>query len=64
MIFCMQFAIVCRIRNCEKMDRQELTKSLAGVVGKDHTVDLVNPDLVIIVEIIQVCIVLHSSSHH
>ncbi|KAI8576410.1 hypothetical protein K450DRAFT_257152 [Umbelopsis ramanniana AG] len=48
-----KFAIVCRIRNCEKMDRQELTKSLAGVVGKDHTVDLVNPDLVIIVEIIQ-----------
>ncbi|KAI9289602.1 hypothetical protein BC943DRAFT_314751 [Umbelopsis sp. AD052] len=48
-----KFAIVCRIRNCEKMDRQELTKSLAGVVGQDHTVDLGNPDLVIIVEIIQ-----------
>ncbi|KAH8549726.1 hypothetical protein BGW37DRAFT_95460 [Umbelopsis sp. PMI_123] len=48
-----KFAIVCRIRNCQKMDRQELTKTLAGVVGKEHTVDLVNPDLVIIVEIIQ-----------
>lgn len=51
-----QFSIVCRIRNCEKIDRQELTKNIAAVVGKEHPVDLVNPELVIIIEVIQVCV--------
>jgi adenylyl- and sulfurtransferase ThiI len=50
-----QFSIVCRIRNCQKIDRQDLTKTIAGLVGKEHQVDLVNPDLVIIVEVLQVC---------
>ncbi|CAO3675436.1 unnamed protein product [Umbelopsis vinacea] len=48
-----KFSIVCRIRNCEKIDRQELTKNIAAVVGKEHPVDLVNPELVIIIEVIQ-----------
>ncbi|CAM0141273.1 hypothetical protein VKS41_004024 [Umbelopsis sp. WA50703] len=48
-----KFSIVCRIRNCQKIDRQDLTKTIAGLVGKEHQVDLVNPELVIIVEVLQ-----------
>ncbi|GAB5585445.1 hypothetical protein Unana1_00345 [Umbelopsis nana] len=48
-----KFSIVCRIRNCEKIDRQELTKAIAEIVGQEHPVDLANPELVVIVEVIQ-----------
>ncbi|KAI9270671.1 thump domain-containing protein [Phascolomyces articulosus] len=47
------FAIICRIRNCTKLDRMEVVQKLASVVGEGHRVDLENPDLAIIVEICQ-----------
>ncbi|KAK9761641.1 hypothetical protein K7432_013310 [Basidiobolus ranarum] len=45
------FAIVPKIRNNSKVDRDELIKSVAGLVGDKHKVNLENPDLVIIIEI-------------
>ncbi|KAI8142162.1 hypothetical protein BJV82DRAFT_669826 [Fennellomyces sp. T-0311] len=47
------FAVVCRIRNCTKLDRMEVIQKLASVVGQGHRVALENPDLAIIVEICQ-----------
>ncbi|KAG2221295.1 hypothetical protein INT45_000208 [Circinella minor] len=47
------FGVICRIRNCTKLDRMEVIQKLASVVGEGHRVDLENPDLSIIVEICQ-----------
>ncbi|KAI9016495.1 hypothetical protein CLU79DRAFT_762876 [Phycomyces nitens] len=47
------FAVVARIRNCTKLDRMQVTMKLAGIVGQPHVVDLTNPELTIIVEVIQ-----------
>ncbi|OAD66669.1 hypothetical protein PHYBLDRAFT_160554 [Phycomyces blakesleeanus NRRL 1555(-)] len=47
------FAVMARIRNCTKLDRMEVTMKLAGIVGQPHVVDLTNPELMIIVEVIQ-----------
>lgn len=49
-----QFAIVARVRNCTKIDRSEVIRTIASTIGKDHKVDLGNPELSIIVEICQV----------
>ncbi|KAI9495983.1 hypothetical protein BDB00DRAFT_759362 [Zychaea mexicana] len=47
------FAVMCRIRNCTKLDRMTVVQTLAKTVGEGHRVDLENPDLAIIVEICQ-----------
>ncbi|KAL1934260.1 hypothetical protein VTP01DRAFT_6442 [Rhizomucor pusillus] len=47
------FAIVARVRNCTKIDRSEVIRTIASTIGKDHKVDLGNPELSIIVEICQ-----------
>lgn len=49
-----QFAVVARVRNCTKIGRSEVIRTIASTVGKDHKVDLDNPELSIIVEICQV----------
>ncbi|KAI9310364.1 hypothetical protein BX666DRAFT_1840489, partial [Dichotomocladium elegans] len=48
------YAVVARIRNCDKMERMSVIETIASVVGKDHTVDLTNPEVTIIAEIMQV----------
>ncbi|ORX90736.1 thump-domain-containing protein [Basidiobolus meristosporus CBS 931.73] len=45
------YAIVPKIRNNSKIDRDELIKSVAGLVGDKHKVNLEKPDFVIIIEI-------------
>ncbi|CAO3649954.1 unnamed protein product [Cunninghamella echinulata] len=47
------FSVNARIRNCTKIDRMEVTKTFASIVGLPHKVDLTDPELVIIVEICQ-----------
>lgn len=49
-----QFAVVARVRNCDKMDRMSVIQTLASVVGPGHRVDLDNPEITIIAEICQV----------
>ncbi|KAF7724459.1 hypothetical protein EC973_000968 [Apophysomyces ossiformis] len=48
-----RFAVVARVRNCTKIDRMTVIQTLAGIVGPNHSVDLDNPELTIIVEICQ-----------
>ncbi|KAI7881480.1 hypothetical protein K492DRAFT_146110 [Lichtheimia hyalospora FSU 10163] len=47
------FAVVARVRNCDKMDRMSVIQTLASVVGPGHRVDLDNPEITIIAEICQ-----------
>ncbi|CAG8715397.1 13503_t:CDS:2, partial [Dentiscutata heterogama] len=46
-----KYAIIPNIRNNNKVDRMELIQQVASIVGDYHIVNLVKPDLVIIVEI-------------
>ncbi|KAI8973661.1 thump domain-containing protein [Mycotypha africana] len=52
-----KFAVACRVRNCTKLDRMNVTTVLASIVGRvgqaSHTVDLQEPDLTIIAEVCQ-----------
>ncbi|KAB8257063.1 hypothetical protein BDV32DRAFT_140718 [Aspergillus pseudonomiae] len=48
-----KFAIRPAIRRNQKFDRDSLIKTVASVVGPEHSVDLENYDLVILVDIIQ-----------
>ncbi|RKP24630.1 hypothetical protein SYNPS1DRAFT_16893 [Syncephalis pseudoplumigaleata] len=47
------FAIQPKIRNCDRVDRDELIKLIARVVGPHHKVDLTQPDRTIIVEVLK-----------
>ncbi|KAI8647464.1 hypothetical protein BD408DRAFT_408605 [Parasitella parasitica] len=49
-----KFAVVCRVRNCTKIDRMSIINALAATVGPGHNVDLQDPDLTIIAEVCQV----------
>ncbi|KAG1305710.1 hypothetical protein G6F64_008163 [Rhizopus arrhizus] len=51
-----KFAIVCRVRNCNKLSTKDVINLLAATVPKGHKVDLENPDYTIIVEVCQVSI--------
>ncbi|CAG8498124.1 2898_t:CDS:10 [Ambispora leptoticha] len=46
-----RYSIVPRIRNNHKIDRTQLIGTLAEIVGKQHTVNLDNPELAVIVEV-------------
>ncbi|OGM41395.1 THUMP domain protein [Aspergillus bombycis] len=48
-----KFAIRPAIRRNQKFDRDSLIKTVASVVGPEHSVDLENYDLIILVDIIQ-----------
>ncbi|CEI97352.1 hypothetical protein RMCBS344292_11487 [Rhizopus microsporus] len=48
-----KFAIVCRIRNCNKLSSKDVITALAATVPEGHKVDLENPDYTIIVEVCQ-----------
>ncbi|KAI7907229.1 uncharacterized protein BX663DRAFT_465750 [Cokeromyces recurvatus] len=48
-----KFAVVCRVRNCSKLDRMSVITTLASAVGAGHKVDLQEPELTIIAEICQ-----------
>ena len=54
----MQFAVAYRARNNHDVDREEIIKILASLVTRNgdypHRVDLGNPDLTIVVEIVKV----------
>lgn len=43
------------MRSNQKFDRDNLIKTIASVVGPEHSVDLKNYDLIILVDIIKVC---------
>lgn len=49
-----QFAILPRIRNCDKLKRGEVIETIASTVGRHHRVDLQDPELMIIAEICKV----------
>nr|CAG8433500.1 14692_t:CDS:2 [Entrophospora candida] len=49
-----QYAIVLNTRNNNKVDKKELINMIAKIVGEDHTVNLNNPELTIIVEIFKI----------
>lgn len=54
--FClMQFAIRPNLRNHNTLSRDKVIKQIASLVGHPHTVDLKNYELLIIVEVYQVC---------
>ena len=40
-----------KIRNNSKMDRMEIIKGIAAVIGEKHKVNLTNPTLFVVVEI-------------
>ncbi|CAG8491999.1 12109_t:CDS:2, partial [Cetraspora pellucida] len=46
-----KYSIIPNLRNNNEIDRMELIKQIASVVGDYHVVKLDNPDLVVIVEI-------------
>ncbi|ORX75087.1 hypothetical protein BCR32DRAFT_297106 [Anaeromyces robustus] len=46
-----EYAIMIKIRNNSKMDRMEIIKGVAGVIGEKHKVNLTNPQLFVIIEI-------------
>ncbi|PKY08097.1 THUMP domain protein [Aspergillus campestris IBT 28561] len=48
-----KYAIRPAIRSNSKFNRDNVIKTIADVVGKEHPVDLTNPDLVILVDVIQ-----------
>ncbi|KAG9284282.1 hypothetical protein G9A89_002092 [Geosiphon pyriformis] len=45
------YSVMPRIRNNSKIERLELIDTIVGIVGKQHPVNLDNPELVIIVEV-------------
>ena len=49
-----QFAIRPSIRSNTKFKRDDVIKTVAAAVGHDHSVDLKNYDLLILVDVIQV----------
>jgi tRNA acetyltransferase TAN1 len=51
----MQFAVRPNMRNHNTMKRDAIIKMVAGLVGQPHKVDLKNYDLLITIEIYQVC---------
>lgn len=55
-MLCLQFAVRPNMRNHNTMKRDAIIKMVAGLVGQPHKVDLKNYDLLITVEIYQVCI--------
>ena len=63
--FILQFAVVYKARNNTDVSREDIIKTLASLVTQNgdylHTVDLSNPDLTIVVEIIKVhvCMCIH-----
>ncbi|CAI8001680.1 THUMP domain-containing protein 1, partial [Geodia barretti] len=52
-----QFAVVYKARNNQDVNREEIIKTLASLVTMNgdypHRVDLLNPDLTIVVEIVK-----------
>ena len=50
----LQFCVRPNMRNHNTMKRDAIIKTIAGLVGQPHKVDLKNYDLLIIVEIYQV----------
>ncbi|KAI8997539.1 hypothetical protein BDB01DRAFT_714404 [Pilobolus umbonatus] len=50
-----KFALVCRVRNCNKLVRLDVINAIAGVVDKVHQVDLTNPEITVLIEVCQVC---------
>ncbi|KAI8367965.1 hypothetical protein EDC96DRAFT_505920 [Choanephora cucurbitarum] len=48
-----KFAIACRVRNCNKLQRMDVINALAAAVGPGHKVDLKDPELTVIAEICQ-----------
>ncbi|OUM56833.1 hypothetical protein PIROE2DRAFT_25751, partial [Piromyces sp. E2] len=46
-----EYAIMIKIRNNSKMDRMEIIKGVAEVIGEKHKVNLTNPSLFVIIEI-------------
>ncbi|KAI8375857.1 hypothetical protein BD560DRAFT_392121, partial [Blakeslea trispora] len=48
-----KFAIACRVRNCNKLERMDVINALAALVGPSHKVDLKDPELTVIVEVCQ-----------
>ena len=64
----LQFAVNYKARNNSDVNRDEIIKLVAGMVVKngdfDHQVDLNNPDLTIVVEIIKVHTLLGSNYYY
>jgi hypothetical protein len=54
-----QFAIRPAIRNNSKFNRDSVIKTVASVVGPEHSVDLKNYDFVILIDVIKVCFTLN-----
>ncbi|CAO3702336.1 unnamed protein product [Rhizopus stolonifer] len=48
-----KFAIVCRVRNCNKLKSKDVINAIAAVVPEGHKVDLENPEYTILVEVCQ-----------
>ncbi|KAJ3211536.1 hypothetical protein HDU67_004439 [Dinochytrium kinnereticum] len=46
----LKWSIVFNRRNSNKINRDELISAIAAIVGDKHTVDLVNPEVVVLVE--------------
>lgn len=55
-----QFAIRPTLRNHNILTRDSIIKQVASLVGPGHIVDLKNYDLLIVVEVYQVLLILHS----
>jgi tRNA acetyltransferase TAN1 len=54
----LRYAIQPKIRNCNRVDRDELIRTIAAKVGPNHTVDLKQPEYTILVEVFKVCVYL------
>ncbi|KAJ7295596.1 hypothetical protein O6H91_Y177500 [Diphasiastrum complanatum] len=51
----LKFAVVYEARANTSLDRMEIINAVAQLVPKHHSVDLKNPDITIIVQIVKVC---------
>lgn len=58
-----QYAIRPNVRGNKQLGRDIIIKTVADVVGPDHSVDLKNYDLLILVDVIQVRGPFHSTVH-
>jgi tRNA acetyltransferase TAN1 len=47
-----QYALVPKIRNNSKLDRTEVIEKVAALVGPKHKVDLKNPEVCVLVQVV------------
>ena len=47
------FSVICDVRSCSSLKKNDLIHAIAGLVGSEHTVQLYMPDTIIVIQVIK-----------